>query len=128
MTPQTAVTHVFGGTSTSAVAVCDRGLSLLKTVSFFPLTSRLSNIENSFWSTRASINHFCFVSCETKKMGKCSFQAKWLEEQKYQAWLAGDSDKHRARCKLCRTTFSVAAMLTGKNIVRCVPAPAHQLA
>ncbi|KAL6459284.1 hypothetical protein MHYP_G00327560 [Metynnis hypsauchen] len=43
-------------------------------------------------------------------MGKCRFNAKWLEDEKYCGWLKPSSDSCEARCELCRKTFKLGTM------------------
>lgn len=56
---------------------------------------------------------YCPVQCvrkEENKMGKCKFNAIWLEDVKYRDWLAGTSNEYGANCKICQKTFKLGTM------------------
>ena len=42
--------------------------------------------------------------------GKCSFNARWLENEQYCSWLTRTSDVHKARCKICLKDFDIGCM------------------
>ena len=46
-------------------------------------------------------------------MGKCKFDDKWQEEDKYRGWLKLSADQHEARCELCKKTFKLGTMGCG---------------
>ena len=46
-------------------------------------------------------------------MGKCKFDDKWQEEDKYRGWLKPLADQHEARCELCIKTFKLGTMGCG---------------
>ena len=136
MTPQTAVTHVFGGTSTSAVAVCDRGLSLLKTVTFFSLRCACRTLKTAFGRLGRPSITFVLFPVKSRKWASARFKRSGSRSRSTShGWLAiwintvlGVSCAEPLSQSLPWAMLPLAAMLTGKNIVRCVPAPAHQLA
>lgn len=45
-----------------------------------------------------------------KKMGKCKFNDKWMEEDAFRRWLAPAENNNEAMCKLCKKTFSLGTM------------------
>lgn len=49
--------------------------------------------------------------------GKCSFQEKWLKEDKYKDWLIKDSsNKHLARCAACKISLNLSSM--GESVLK----------
>ena len=42
--------------------------------------------------------------------GKCLFSECWFENPSYKLWLEQDSDKYKAKCRVCIKTFDVSNM------------------
>ena len=42
--------------------------------------------------------------------GKCLFNERWFENSSYKLWLERDTDKYKAKCKVCMKTFDVSNM------------------
>ena len=42
--------------------------------------------------------------------GKCLFSERWFENPSYKLWLERDSDKYKAKCRVCVKTFDVSNM------------------
>ena len=42
--------------------------------------------------------------------GKCLFSERWFENLFYKLWLERNSDKYKAKCRVCMKTFDVSNM------------------
>ena len=42
--------------------------------------------------------------------GKCVFNERWFENSFLKLWLEHDTDKYKAKCKVCMKTFDVSKM------------------
>ena len=47
------------------------------------------------------------------RMGKCTFQERWLQDPNFKSWIRPDEDKYKAFCKLCKSSISV--VYNGQN-------------